>query len=100
MAKRSIKNSSRKSSSGKLSGITKSGKTVEVYSGSTKSAKKSSGTLYSKMLSQESEDMKRLSNWHSRAKPKKAKVADNGNKVPKISGFKKDSDGKIIAVKK
>jgi len=83
-----------------LSRISKSGKKVEVYSGSTKSAKKSSGMLYGKMLSQESNDMKRLSKWHSRIRPKKATVSAQSNKVQKIKGFKRGEDGKIIGIEK
>lgn len=100
MATKKNKSNTPKSTSFKLSRITKSGKIVEVYSGSTKSAKKVSGVLYGKMLSQESEDMKRLSKWHSKAKPNKITTSDQGNKVQKISGFKKSRDGHIIAVKK
>ena len=100
MAKKTTTRKAPKSSSFKLSRITKSGKIVEVYSGSTKSAKKVSGVLYGKMLRQESDDMRRLSKWHSRAKPQKATVTKQGKQVRKISGFKKGKDGQIIGVEK
>ena len=83
-----------------LSQISSAGKKVAVKSSATKSSNKRTGVLYSKMLNQESDDMKRLSKWYTEKKPNKATSSKGSKKVHRISGFKKTKDGSVVAVKK
>ena len=83
-----------------LSKITSSGKKVKVHSGAKRSDRKNTETLHNKILNQEFDNMERISKWHSVKEPKKKTESSSSTKIPKIKGFKKSSDGQIIAIKK